>query len=268
MGFEVYGMAFTKILRDKYAIDERGIFKKDDVDEKEESLEDDVIKKKEKALEDFLKSTSYFLCYSWGSMVSTLGRTHLQAMIDAVGEDFLYCDTDSVFYRKTEKSIKAMKALEKTLSKQRSECGLDIVRYDKNKKAHELGKIEPENECSFKTFGAKKYITIENGVLKCTIAGVPKEAGARLIKNADDFYLGKVFSGDEMNKLCLWYNDNENTKLIDGENEMIVKSNIAMLPITYILGLSNDFRKCLKIEGVEGFTDFEEVNINMNEDYI
>lgn len=189
-------------------------------------------------------------------------------MIDAVGSDFLYCDTDSVFARNPEKSRKAIKALEADIKAKQRQCGLELTYYDIKGKPHELGGIDEEAECAFKTFGAKKYITIEEGVIKCTIAGVPKKEGSKLIKSPDDFYIGKVFAGRDTNKLCLWYNDDEGIKFSDGAHTIGVKSNIAMLPVDYILGISNDYRLCLQVEGINNVFGFSEANINMNEEYI
>ena len=189
-------------------------------------------------------------------------------MIDAVGSDFLYCDTDSVFSKNPEKSRAAIRALEQDIKAYQRRCGLELTYYDIKGKAHELGGIDEEPECSMKYWGAKKYITVIEGAIQCTIAGVPKKEGSKLIKSPNDFYIGKVFSGRDTNKLCLWYNDDEGIIFSDGKRKIGVKSNIAMLPVSYILGLSNDYRLCLEIEGVNDVFDFSQANINMNEEYI
>lgn len=251
----VYGMSFTRIIREACAFDDKGIFTKEPPE-------------LEKELKRYQSGAGYFLCYAWGAMVATLGRVYLQKMIDAVKDDFLYCDTDSVFSKDPDKSREAMKALEADIKTYQRRCGLELVYYDIKGRPHELGGIDEEAECSFKTFGAKKYITIEAGELKCTIAGVPKKEGAKLIKDPEDFYIGKVFKGRDTNKLCLWYNDDENIIFSDGEHSIKVKSNIAMLPVDYILGLSNDYRTCLQVEGINPVYSYKEANYNMNEEYI
>ena len=251
----IYGMSFTKIIRARCVFNELGIFEGDEPDT-------------EKELERFQASGSYFLCYAWGAMVATLGRVYLQKMIDAVGSDFLYCDTDSVFARDPEKSRAAIRALEATIKEYQRLCGMDLIYYDVKHEAHELGGIDEEAECSFKTFGAKKYITVENGHVKCTIAGVPKKAGSRIIKDADSFQLGMVFKGSETNKMCLWYNDDEGITITEGRHQLRIRSNIAMLPVDYILGISDDYSTCLRIEGLNPVYSFKEYNTNMNEEYI
>lgn len=251
----IYGMSFTKIIRARCKFDERGIFEGEDPDP-------------EKELERFQDSGSYFLCYAWGAMVSTLGRVYLQKMINAVGDDFLYCDTDSVFAKDPEKSRAAMKQLENEIKVQQRKCGMNLIYYDIKGKAHELGGIDEEPECSFMTYGAKKYITVEDGKLRCTIAGVPKKAGSKIIGSPDNFKLGMVFKGTETNKMCLWYNDDEQLTIAQGDHRLRVKSNIAMLPVDYILGISDDYRTCLQIEGLNPVYNFNVVNTNMNEEYI
>ena len=251
----VYGMAYTKIIRELFKFDDAGIYAEAPPDP-------------EKELQRFQDSGSYFLCYAWGAMVATLGRVYLQKMIDAVGSDFLYCDTDSVFSRNPEKSRTAIKALEAEIKKQQRKCGLPLVYYDIKGKPHELGGIDEEPECSFKTFGAKKYITIEEGQLKCTIAGVPKKAGSRIIKDAESFRLGMVFKGSETNKLCLWYNDDEGITISDSRHELRIRSNIAMLPVDYLLSLSEDYTTCLQIEGLNPVYSYDVLHTNMNEEYI
>lgn len=251
----VYGMSFTRIIREVCEFDDKGIYIKPEEDISE-------------TLKKHQSGSSYFLCYAWGAMVATLGRVYLQKMIDAVGADFLYCDTDSVFTKSPERSRAAIRALNDRITAKQRECGLNLQYSDIKGRMHELGAIDEEPECSFKTFGAKKYITIENGELKCTIAGVPKKEGSRLITGPDDFYIGKVFAGRDTNKLCLWYNDDEGLIFTDGQHSVSVKSNIAMLPVDYILGLSNDYRMCLQVEGVNSVYSFKEANVNMNEEYI
>lgn len=252
----VYGMAYTRIIRDLWELTDDGI-------------QLAKMKDPEKELKRFQNSTSYFLPYAWGSMVATLGRVYLQKMIDAVGENFLYCDTDSVFASDPDRSRAAIRKLEKELTAYQRQCGLQLIYNDKKGKPHELGAIDEEPECSiFKTFGAKKYITVEEGKLHSTIAGVPKKAGAEIIKDPESFELGLVFRGRDTHKMCLWYNDNEHLTLYDAGRPVSVYSNVAMLPVDYILGLSSDYRLCLQVEGINELYSFKEANVNQNEEYI
>ena len=234
----VFGMAYTNPVRDSFEISGGTI----------NSIPPDDLGV---VLDKYQHKTSYFMPYAWGAMVACLGRVYLQKMIDAVGADFCYCDTDSVFTTNPEKSRAAIKALEKELQKLHSKCGLVYTFKDNKGNPHELGTIDEEPPCEyFKTFGAKKYITVEGGKLTCTIAGVPKKAGAKIIGSPDNFRLGLNFKGSETGKNCLWYNPAPGFKLHDEQGrEIQIYSNVAMLPCDYLLSMSREYKECLSIEG-------------------
>ena len=220
-----------------------------------EFTEDGITPKEAEDPADFLEyyksSISYFLCYAWGAMCSCLGRVYLQRMIDAAGTDFVYCDTDSIFATHPEVVVPKIKALEEELTAYQRQCGMELVYYDIKGRPHELGGIDREPDCEyFKTYGAKKYITVEDGKLTCTIAGVPKKAGSRLIGTPERFQLGFNFRGADTGKQCLWYNEPLGYDLHDEQGRPIkVYYNVAMLPCDYLLSLSSDYTECLSIEG-------------------
>lgn len=251
----VYGMAYTRILRELFEFFPDGI-------------RPGKPKRADRELERYQKSTSYFMPYAWGAMVATLGRVYLQKMIDAVGADFVYCDTDSIFALEPEKSRAAIRELEAELTAYQRRCGLPLVYNDIKGRPHELGGIDEEPECAFMTYGAKKYITVAGGRLHCTIAGVPKGPGADIIGTPANFRLGMVFSGADTGKKCLWYNDNEGITLYDEGRPVKVLSNVAMLPVDYLLGLSSDYRLCLQVEGINELYAFKEAHTNQNEEWI
>jgi len=234
----VFGMAYTNPVRDLYKVTENGI-----------ALE--PVEDLESVLEKYQNSISYFMPYAWGAMVACLGRVYLQKMIDAVGDDFCYCDTDSVFATNPEKSRAAIKRLEAQLLEKQRKCGMQLSYNDIKGKPHELGAIDEETPVEyFKTFGAKKYITVEEGKLHCTIAGVPKIKGAEIIGSPENFQIGLNFPGAITGKNCLWYNADPEITLHDEQGRPIeIHYNIAMLPVDYLLSLSSDYMECLAIEG-------------------
>lgn len=242
----VYGMSYTNPIRTAY-----------------EFIDGDIVEAPEKDLESELKrfqaSTSYFLPYAWGAMTACLGRVYLQKMIDAVGSDFVYADTDSIFAINYDESKRKIKALEEQLTSYQRQCGKVIVYQDRKGRPQELGSISEEPYVEqFKTFGAKKYVTVEEGELRCTIAGVPKKTGAKVIGSIDNFELGLNFPGSETGKLTIWYNPDEGVVLHDDLGRPIrVYANAAMLPCNYLLGISEDFRTCLWYENVTSRWDYE-----------
>lgn len=248
----VFGMAYTNPLRLAYEMQEDGC----------------IVEKPEEDpaafLDKYQRSISYFMCYAWGCMVACLGRVYLQKMIDAAGDDFVYCDTDSIFALHPEVVGPKIRALEEKLCEYQRECGMQLVYYDIKGRPHELGGITDEGAVEkFKTFGAKKYITVEGGTLTCTIAGVPKKAGSRLIGSPENFQLGFNFKGKDTGKNCLWYNPAPPFTLHDEQGrEIEVYSNVAMLPCDYLLSLSQDYEECLSIEG-NFHWNFKEADKNM-----
>lgn len=247
----VYGMAYTMPIRTTYIFRDGNIEK-----EPEKDLEEE--------LEKYQNSISYFLPYSWGCMTACLGRIMLQKLIDCISNpdgttSFVYADTDSVFALHARKSRKQIKKLEQELAEQHRKCGLQIVYNDRNGKPHELGSIEEEPFIDkFKTYGAKKYVTVEGGKLNCTIAGVPKKTGAKVIGKIENFKLGMNFPGTETGKLTIWYNPDEGILLHDKEGRPIrVRANAAMLPCNYLLGLSDDFMTCLWYENISNKWEYK-----------
>lgn len=252
----VFGMAYTNPIRDRWELTELGITLADPEDPVE-------------FLEKYQKSISYFLPYAWGAMVACLGRVYLQKMIDAAGSDFCYCDTDSIFAQHPEVVRPKIRALEEEIKAFQRQCGLELTYYDIKGRPHELGGIDEEPVCDFRTYGAKKYATVEDGELKCTIAGVPKKAGGRIIGTLENFRLGLNFKGAETGKQCLWYNEAPAFKIHDEEGrEIEIHSNVAMLPVDYLLSISPDYTECLSVEG-NFHWNFKEADKNVinEEDY-
>ena len=101
-----------------------------------------------------------------------------------------------------------------------------------------------------RVWGAKKYATVEEGKLTCTVPGVPKKAGSKIIGSLDNFKIGLNFKGKDTGKNCLWYNPPPPFKLHDRlGREIEVHYNVAMLPCDYLLSISQDYQECLSIEG-------------------
>lgn len=285
----IFGMAFTdNISRQRYEFEDNDIVEAAPRDPAE-------------ALEKYQKSISYFSPYVVGCMVAALGRVYLQKMIDAAGPDFCYCDTDSTFAKKSNDLIRKMQELETDLTAYQRQCGKQLIYNDIKGRPHELGGIDMEPDCQyFLTYGAKKYITVENGKLTLTVAGVPKKTGAHLLSrhvykkrpiiNFFDkdhgarrtrrrllsigyqrFKLGFNFRGDLTGKNCLWYNPDPGFTLHDEQGrEIEIHSNVAMLPCDYLLSMSKDYLECLSIEGNFhwNFKELYKGGVINEEDYI
>lgn len=234
----VYGMAATSPYRQSYIMTNNEIIPDEEKDVAE-------------TLRKYQNSVSYFMPYCWGAVTSMLTRLFLQKLIDAAGKDFLYCDTDSIFAKASPELEQRINALEIDINEHHKLCGLELTYYDIKGKPHILGGIDREPDVEIMRFwGAKKYITVENGILKCTVAGVPKKKGAEIIGTPDKFKLGLNFEGSITGKNCLWYNDKLGYNLHDERGrEIEIYSNVAMLPCDYLLSLGSDYMECLSVEG-------------------
>ena len=161
----IYGMTATAIIREVYALaKDTGIISLKDIADPDAH--------DEKALKKYYKSYNSFMEYQHALFTTAHARDALMTMIaDVVGyENFLYCDTDSVFYIKTPETVERMKQYYE-YCKQRA---IDAGAYVGDKY---LGAPEAEPPITaFKGLHAKCYAMIEEGELKVTIAGIPKKS--------------------------------------------------------------------------------------------
>lgn len=95
----IYGMTATSIIRDEYKMNDDHILVKEPYSED----------KAEGILSKYYKSYNSFLRYDAAIYTTAWARDALYTMIECVGYDnFLYCDTDSVFYLETPENKIAM----------------------------------------------------------------------------------------------------------------------------------------------------------------
>lgn len=159
-------MTATAIIRDSYKMNDDYVLTKQAQDE------DD----KESALNKYYRSYNNFMPYQYAIYTTAHARDALFTMIECVGyENFLYCDTDSVFYIETPENKKRMDAYAE-YCRQRA---IDGGAFVENKY---LG--EPTDEPPLRAFRAihsKCYAMEEMNKhgeyeLNVVIAGIPKKA--------------------------------------------------------------------------------------------
>ena len=98
-----------------------------------------------------MKRNRLFFC-AWGAFITAYARKELLDRIIEVGNDFVYCDTDSI----------------KCINGERYTHLFDL--------GNELGQWKDEGNYEvFKTLGKKKYACVKNGVLDVTFSGLNKE---------------------------------------------------------------------------------------------
>lgn len=186
-----------------------------------------------------------FLCFQWGVWVTAHARAALQAGIKLAGDNFVYCDTDSVKYLGdidwTEYNNARIEASKKS----------GAYATDPKGVTHYMGVYEQEDDYNeFKTLGAKKYaFNFEpGGKTFVTIAGVTKRKGGVELDQYGGlkaFEPGFVFvdaGGTES-----IYNDNPEIDVVEREGRFIpITPNIVIKDSTYTLGITAEYESLLQ----------------------
>lgn len=190
----VYGMCVTDIVKDNAMYDEGDNWGFDKVNIDEE-------------IEKYNNSKNRFLYYAWGIWVTAYARRNLWTGILAVGEDYIYSDTDSIKalnYDNHKPYVEAYnKNVRNKLLRMCDELSLDpsllspkTVKGD----VKPLGVWEYEgNYNMFKTLGAKRYLVKEGDQYTLTVAGLSKANGMEYIKeycNNDSDKIFNMFNDD------------------------------------------------------------------------
>lgn len=184
----VYGMSVTDILQDSH------IYTGTEWDQEETD--------KVAEIEDYNESRNRFLYYPWGVWVTAYARRNVwQAIINA-GEDYVYCDTDSVKMLNYEKHKGFVEAYNKAIT-EKLETAVKYHRLDtddlapKNKHGERkpLGIWEHEGHYShFKTLGAKRYMYKEGDAFNLVVAGLSKQNGMDYIHRQCQGDTGRIFA--------------------------------------------------------------------------
>ena len=186
-----------------------------------------------------------FLVYAWGIWTTAHARYHLEIAIKNVGNNFIYCDTDSV------KFIDDGSIFFDRYNKSRKQDSIKNggVAVDPSGTEHYLGLYEHDGTYKrFITMGAKKYAyEDESGKLHITVAGVAKSKGAAELAShggIEAFKEGFTFydaGGTES-----VYNDIiEPFKVKINEKTLNITSNCLIKDSTYTLGMTGDYKKIL-----------------------
>ena len=163
----IYGMTATAIVREQYEMDDDWILIHKELNE------DDA----ENALNRYYRSYNNFMPYQYAIWTTAHARDALFTMIECVGYDnFLYCDTDSVFYIETPENKIKMDEYAEYCRKRAKDGGA----YVDDKYLGEPTDEPPLN--AFRAIHSKCYAMQELNKksgeyeLNVVIAGIPKKA--------------------------------------------------------------------------------------------
>lgn len=243
----IYGMTVTDIARDENIYDnEEWIKEPADLD---------------KVLNKYNNSKNRFLYYAWGVWVTAYARYNLWTGILAMGEDYIYSDTDSIKFTNYDKHKDYINTYNKTVEKKQEQIikfyDLDPALFKPKTiqgKEKPLGVWDYEGTYSrFKTLGAKRYLVEKDDKLEITIAGLNKKQGLKymLQKAGSNTGVFRMFTddlfipADHTGKNTHSYIDEPKTfKVIDylgNELEVEMLSGIHLEPAEFTLSMSDRY---------------------------
>lgn len=215
------------------------------------------------------KSKKRTTFYPWGVWCCAYARRNLWlGGILPLGDDYIYSDTDSVKYINAELHEEHFKKYNEDI----------IKKLEKAMEYHKLPKesIRPKtikgvekplgvwdddgNYKRFKTVGAKRYLVeTQDGKIKQTIAGLPKEAGIKFFSKFDDpfeiFKAGDKFDAlvipaEETQKNLLTYIDEDTSGMVvdylGKEGSYSSLSSIHMEETGFSMSLSDEFLRVIE----------------------
>lgn len=202
-------------------------------------------------LEEYYKNRSSFLPYQWGVWVTANARKRLRDMLNIVGADVVYCDTDSIFfvgdhYAEFEEKNAELKELA-------DEYGASAIDAKGNKHYAGTWELDAPRD-HFATLGAKKYLEEIDGKFYATISGVAKKAGRDFFNKYGFEKFRNGVTIENSGHLVAYYNDDDiHTINIDGV-EMETAANVAMQNGEYTIGVTGEYLDLYK-KSVDNISD-------------
>jgi hypothetical protein len=127
-----------------------------------------------KKLDKYYNSYKHFMRYQWGIYTTIRARLQLMEVYKIIGpENFIYADTDSMFYFSTPEIEAKLDAYNKECERWALENGAFIVTQEGKTEIYNQFTDEGENIKEFTFLHSKCYAYVtDDGALHCTIAGV------------------------------------------------------------------------------------------------
>lgn len=247
-----YGMCVTDIVRDEDTFIEEWTSSKPDGDD---------------AITRYNNNKNRFLFYPWGIWVTAYARRNLFTGIYEFQDDYVYSDTDSIKGKNAEKHKEYLEGYNKIVDeKLRKACEYHKIPFEDTRPKTIKGVEKPlgiwEHDghyTRFKTLGAKRYMTEQDGKVNITVAGLAKTTAVPYMKKLaeekgitlfDIFDDGLYIPGEHTGKSIHSYNDNEFSSQLEDYlgNVAIVHeySSIHLSPAEYSLSMDEDYINLLK----------------------
>lgn len=182
----IYGMCVTDIVKDNSIYKEGWEVEKVDI---------------ETEVEKYNEAKGRFLYYPWGLWVTAYARRNLWTGILAVGDDYVYSDTDSLKLLNYETHAEYVENFNAGIvAKMEDMCAYYGFNADllspktKKGKTKTLGIWDFEGLYpKFKTLGAKRYLVYDGENLHITVAGLSKQNGINYMREVCNNDIDKVF---------------------------------------------------------------------------
>ena len=167
-------------------------------------------------LKKSVESYSSVLSFAWGVWITAHARKNLLEMVKIIGEDVIYCDTDSIKYKNHEKYESIISEYNDRLFQKAVEACIHykldekmLSPFDINGDQHPIGIFTDEGVYDFfKTLGSKRYISCKEGIISLTVSGVNKKEVYK--------YLVKIFGGkiEKKNEEIIGYKVNNESEMV------------------------------------------------------
>lgn len=203
-----------------------------------------------------LKNASF--PYQWGVYTTAYARKQLQDAIKLCGDKIVYCDTDSV---KTKGDIDIFRLNDKLKKKAiQMKAFADDIKGNR----HYIGLFESDGHYDkFITQGAKRYAYQIGDDIGVTVAGVSKKINE---KTGIPFAVEELGSLDNFRVGMKWikaggtisvYNDADDFDYTDKKTgkTIHIKSNVAIVPSTYVMTYSKDYS--LLLNEIQLYGDYQ-----------
>lgn len=218
----------------------------------------------ETAIDKYNKNSNRFLFFPWGVWVTAYARRNLWSGIIAVGHDYVYSDTDSIKCLNRAKHQPYFDKYNTLITEQlKRACDYHGIEYTAIAPQTKAGKIKPlgvwdfEGTYSrFKTLGAKRYMTEENGKISITVSGLNKRVCVPYLQDRfgnnvfesfnDDLYIPAEFTGKNTHT----YIDAEQhgiiTDYLGNAAEYHELSSVHLAPADYSLSITQEYANYIK----------------------
>lgn len=254
----VYGMCVTDIARDEILYN----IENDNWDI--EKITDSTLSEQ---IDKYNTSKTRFIYYPWGVWTTAYSRYHLWQGINAIGNDYVYSDTDSIKFFNYDRHKDWIESYNNECdNKLKAMCNFYHLDFNdtrpKTIKGIEkpIGWFDYEGEYDyFKTLGAKRYMFSKGDNLYITVAGLSKSHGVNylleethgnILKAFQLFNNGMYVPRDKTGKNTHTYIDDEmESDIIDYagmKSHVISKSAIHLSECDFTLSQTDKYLKFLK----------------------